>query len=266
MILFRATLVLGALFLSAAAVRAETPGKPYAPVIAAYDRAAEDDTELADLLKAVRAGVEARDAIAIEAEMSAGFVALDCPANPLKPCAPGKAKIVGGKTGKPIDRMRLAFCCEGKPSADTPAAAQNETMFAILAATLGASSLGANPDAKAQICAPALPGFDRARAAKAAKAAGIEPENLRIASAETILRARPVKEAEAAGKLAAGELAPVVTELTADVPPGWTAIGMPDGGIGFTDALGLEELTPAAICFGKEKGRWRIVATIQRGS
>ena len=30
-------------------------------------------------------------------------------------------------------------------------------------------------------------------------------------------------------------------------------------------SLGLDELTPGAICFGKDKGRWKIVATIQRG-
>jgi hypothetical protein len=40
---------------------------------------------------------------------------------------------------------------------------------------------------------------------------------------------------------------------------------MTDGAVGYTDALGLDELTPGAVCFGKDKGRWRIVSTIQRG-
>ena len=79
------------------------------------------------------------------------------------------------------------------------------------------------------------------------------------------LRAKPAAESEAISRLDIGDIAPVVTDLTANIPSGWNAIALPDGGIGFTDALGLDELTPGAICFGKDKGRWKIVATIQRG-
>ena len=93
----------------------------------------------------------------------------------------------------------------------------------------------------------------------------MEPENLRVASAVIPLRAKPAAESEAISRLDIGDIAPVVTDLTANIPSGWNAIALPDGGIGFTDALGLDELTPGAICFGKDKGRWKIVATIQRG-
>ena len=71
--------------------------------------------------------------------------------------------------------------------------------------------------------------------------------------------------AELISRLAIGDLAPIVTDLTGNVPSGWNAIGLPDGSIGYSDALGLDELTPGAICFGRDKGRWKIVATIQRG-
>lgn len=261
---FRATLALFAVLASGA--KAQAPAsKPYKPVIATYDRAAESDVELGALLKETRAAVEAKDAAALAALLSDRFVALDCLANPLKACAPGKAKAVGAKIARPIDRLRLAMCCEGKPSPETPEAAQNDTMFAILAANLGAGGLGANPDARGEVCAPALPRFDRAKAAAAARAAGVEPENLRVASVSIPLRGKPAPGAEAVSQLDPGDLAPLVTDLTGNTPSGWNAIAMTDGAIGFTDALGLDELTPGAICFGKDKGRWRIVSTIQRG-
>ena len=238
--------------------------KPYKPVVVTYDRAAESDADLAAFVKQAGAAVQAKGAAALAPLISEKFVALDCPANPLKACAPGKAKAVG-KGGKPIDRVRLAMCCEGKPAPDMPEAAQNETMFAILAANLAAGGLGANPDAKGQVCAPALPRLDRAKAAAAVKAAGVEPENLRVASAAIVLRAKPASTAEAVSQLDPGDLAPLVTDLTQNTPSGWNAIAMTDGAIGFTDALGLDELTPGAICFGKDKGGWKIVSTIQRG-
>ena len=258
-----ALVVLLGFFLPAAAF-AQT-AKPYKPVAATYDRSAENDADLVALLKETRAAVDAKDAAALAQLLSERFVALDCPANPLKACAPGKAKAVGAKNAKPIERLRLAMCCEGKPSPETPEAAQNDTMFAILAANLGAGGPGANPDAKGEVCAPALPRFDRVKAAAAAKAAGVEPENLRVASVAISLRAKPAQGAEAISQLEPGDLAPLVTDLTGNVPSGWNAIAMTDGAVGYTDALGLDELTPGAVCFGKDKGRWRIVSTIQRG-
>ncbi|MFT4096761.1 MAG: hypothetical protein QM651_06535 [Rhodoblastus sp.] len=241
------------------------PSKPYKATTVAYDRAAESDGDLAALVKATRAAVEARDAAALSALLSEKFVALECSANPLKPCAPGKAKPVGAKNARSVDRLRLAFCCDGKRAPDMPESAQSETMFAILAADLAAGGLGANPDSKGEVCAPALPRLDRARAGAAAKAAGVEPENLRVASVAMSLRAKPDGGAATVARLDPGDLAPIVTDLTANTPSGWNAIALPDGAIGYTDTLGLDELTPGAICFGKEKAGWKIVATIQRG-
>ena len=248
-----------------AAFAQSPPSKPYKAVAATFDRPADSDADLAALLKETRAAVEAKDAAALGGLVSEKFVALECAANPLKPCAPGKAKAIGAKIARPLDRMRLAFCCGGKLAPDMPEAAQNDTMFAILAANLAAGEPGENPDAKGQVCLPALPRFDRTRAAAAAKAAGVEPENLRIAATTIPLRPRPDAATQATTRLDAGDLAPIVTDLTADIPSGWNAIALPDGSIGYTDALGLDELTPGAICFGKEKTGWKIVATIQRG-
>jgi hypothetical protein len=41
---------------------------------------------------------------------------------------------------------------------------------------------------------------------------------------------------------------------------------MPKGGLGFTDQVGINELTPPALCFLKvPNGEWQIAFTIQRG-
>ena len=93
--------------------------KPYKPVVVTYDRAAESAAALAAFVKQAGAAVQAKDAAALAPLLSEKFVALDCPANPLKACAPGKAKAVD-KGGKPIARLRLAMCCAGKPAPDMP--------------------------------------------------------------------------------------------------------------------------------------------------
>lgn len=235
-----------------------------AALMAAPACAQSPDPSLVALAGSLRAAVAARDAAAIESALSARFVALECSGDPLKPCAPGKAKTLGAKSLSPADRLRLAICCDGKPAPDTPRAEQYETLFAVLGATLS-ESFAPNPDDRKAVCSPALPAFDRAKAARAVKAAGTEPENLRIAGAEIALRAQPSAEAPVVRALQVGEVAPLVTDLTSQTPAGWTAVGVGAGRALYTNALGLEELTPAALCFGKEGAGWRIVYAIQRG-
>ena len=63
-----------------------------------------------------------------------------------------------------------------------------------------------------------------------------------------------------------GDLLPLVVELTMSIPAGWNSIAMPKGGLGFTDEVGINELTPPAVCFLKNaSGEWQIAFTIQRG-
>lgn len=223
------------------------------------------DADLAALARSLRAAVEARDARPIEGALSTRFVALECSANPLKPCAPGKAKPVGAKTLTAAGKLRLAVCCEGRPAPETPLAEQYETLFAVLGATLDAGSFAPNPDDRRAVCSPALPAFDRARAAKTAKAAGVEPENLRVASAPIPLREKPTAESPVAATLAPGDVVALVTDLTSETPPGWTAIGFGSRRVLYADSLGLEELTPSALCFAKDRTGWKIAYAIRRG-
>lgn len=261
----RLALAAFALALAAPPLRAEPVGRTYAPVTATYDRAGEKDAGLTAFVAGLRKAVEAKNVPSIEAALSRKFAALNCTANPLDACAPGKATALGAAIVDPLQRMRLSFCCGGAAAPDMSAQDQNETMFAILSGALASTSLGANPDGAGEICAPALPRIDRPMVAAAAKSAGVEPENLRVAAVGIPLRDKPGPDAGAKAPLAPGAVAPIVTDLTTATPAGWTAVRLPDGSIGYTDALGFDDLTPAALCFGKENGRWKIVATIQRG-
>jgi hypothetical protein len=108
--------------------------------------------------------------------------------------------------------------------------------------------------------------FDHTKAAKAVKAAGIDPENLRIAGADIPLREKPAEDAPVALAIKPGDLLPLVVELTMTIPAGWNSIALPKGGLGFTDQVGINELTPPAVCFLRNaKGEWEIAFTIQRG-
>lgn len=214
----------------------------------------------------LRAAVAAKNIDALAAALAPNFAVLACSANPLKACAPDKVKSIGAKTAKPLDRLRLALCCEGKPAPDMPQAEQNDTLFAILGATLATATLAPNPNDKKAVCTPALPAFDRAKAAKSAKVAGVEPENLRIAGQAITLRERPAPDSAVAATLASGDVVALVAELTNAPPAGWTAVSLGKDRIGYTDALGLEDLTPAALCFTQNKGVWSLAYFIQRGA
>ena len=98
-------------------------------------------------------------------------------------------------------------------------------------------------------------------------AADIEPDNLRVTTSEIVLRARPASDAAELVRLPVGQMAPLVTDLPESLPDGWTAIAVPQGGYGFTDQLGLNEIAPGGLCFLKNAGGiWEIALSNQRRS
>ena len=98
-----------------------------------------------------------------------------------------------------------------------------------------------------------------------AKAADVEPQNLRVASTELALRAKPDKASAELLKIPAGRIVPLVTLGQEGLAAGWNAIALPTGGLGFSDQGGLSDLTPAALCFAKPKaGSWGLSLLIQR--
>jgi hypothetical protein len=251
--------------LSALAQQPQPKTKPYESVQATYDRSVESDPALKARIATLRQAVSDRNLAPIEAMTSSGYVALSCPFDPLAACGPGPAKVISKKELKAADRMRSALCCEGEVPADVPKQDQDDALVGFFATVLEENSVSAHPDVPGSACLPALAKFDRAKAAKAVKAAGIDPENLRIAGADIQLREKPVENAPVVQEIKPGDLLPVVVELTMTIPVGWNSIATAKGGLGFTDQVGLNELTPQAVCFLRNaNGEWQIAFTIQR--
>jgi hypothetical protein len=253
-------------FANAALAQAQLKTKPYDAIQASYDRGVENDPALKARIETIRQAVSAHTLAPIEAMISPGYVPLSCTVDPLVPCGPGHSKVIGKMQLKATDRLRTALCCEGDVPADVSKQDQEETVFGFFATVLEENSVGAHPDIPGSACLPALAKFDHAKAAKAVKAAGIDPENLRVAGADIQLREKPAEDAPVALAIKPGDLLPLVVELTMTIPAGWNSIALPKGGLGFTDQVGINELTPPAVCFLKfPNGEWQIAFTIQRG-
>jgi hypothetical protein len=258
--------VLAFAFANAAVAQAQLKTKPYESMQATYDRSVENDPALKARIETIRQAVSAHTLAPIEAMISAGYVPLSCTVDPLASCGPGQSKVIGKMQLKPTERLRTALCCEGDVPADVSKQDQEETVFGFFATVLEENSVSTHPDIPGSACLPALAKFDRAKAAKAVKAAGIDAENLRVAGADIQLREKPAEDAAVALEVKPGDLLPLVVELTMSIPAGWNSIALPKGGLGFTDQVGINELTPPAVCFLKApNGEWQIAFTIQRG-
>jgi hypothetical protein len=263
--LFAAFLCVSALaFANAAAAQAQLKTKPYEKVQASYDRSVENDPALKARIETLRQAVSNHTLAPIEAMLSAGYVPLSCSIDPLAPCGPAQAKI--HKAQNAAERLRVAICCEGDVPADVSKQDQEETVIGFFATVLEENSVSVHPDIPGSACLPGLAKLDSAKAAKAVKAAGIEPENLRVAGADIQLREKPAEDAPIALEIKPGDLLPLVVELAMTIPAGWNSVALPKGGLGFTDQVGINELTPPAVCFLKAtNGDWQIAFTIQRG-
>jgi hypothetical protein len=265
--ILRALLCLCAIaFANTAFAQAQLKTKPYDPIQATYDRSVENDPALKARIEALRQAVNDHKLAPIEAMIANGYAALSCSVDPLAPCAPGQVKVLGNSQLKAAERLRAAICCEGDVPADVSRQDQEETVIGFFATVLEENSVSAHPDVAGSACLPALAKFDHTKAAKAVKAAGIDPENLRVAGADIPLREKPAEDAPVALQIKPGDLLPLVVEFTMSIPAGWNSIALPKGGLGFTDEVGINELTPPAVCFLKNaNGEWQIAFTIQRG-
>jgi hypothetical protein len=246
--------------------QAQLKTKPYDAIQATYDRSVENDQALKARVETIRQAVTAHTLAPIEAMLSSAYVPLSCSVDPLAPCGPGHSKVVSKMQMKAADRLRTALCCEGDVPADLSKQDQEEAVIGFFATVLEENSVSAYPDIQGSACLPALAKFDHGKAGKAVQAAGIDPENLRVAGADIQLREKPAEDAPVALAIKPGDLLPLVVELTMSIPAGWNSIALPKGGLGFTDQVGINELTPPAVCFLKTpNGEWQIAFTIQRG-
>ena len=250
--------VMAALLLAALSTNASADQKPYEPVRARFDLASNDDAALRDLIERLRKAAADRDMPAINASLTKSFTVVACKTDPTLPCAPGK-KGVKQPAAKlsPAERLAQGLCC-----ADTPRAQITKDMIADaitgqLAAALDAAAIGAHPDAAGVACLPAWPLFDRPRAARMARAAGVEAASLRVADGDVQIRLKPDAKQPVAETLPKGSLVALVADLDVLIPDGWSAIALPKGGLGYTDALGLNDLAPSGLCFVREGPIWK---------
>ena len=251
--------------------------RPYAPAHVTYDRSAENDPALKTLIERLRAAVTAYDLDALAKDLSPDLAIADCSADPLKACpapaAPPKpsAKPTAPKRAaappRPLERLLQGLCCKDIPRQHITKQMREQTALGIIGAALEEETLGSNPDLPGAACLPAFPLFDRVVAIKTVEAADIEPANLRVTAQPLELRARPDAAASVSATLPKGALAALVTELPESLPDGWTALALPQGGLGFTREGGLNDLAPAGICFAKDgEGAWKIALVALRRS
>ena len=257
---------LAALFIVGSAAQAQQ--KPYEPVAVRVERAFDDDTGLKSLIDSLHSAVAEKDVKRLDGALDTNFMALECGPSPVQICAPATRGVVKSLARQSAAaRLHAVLCCRDIAPKNITKAMREEAVLGFVGAALEEDSLGTHPDLPGLACLPAWPLYDRAKASAIALAADIEPENLRVTMREIPLLERPATGAAEVARLPQGQIAPLVSDLPDSLPDGWTAIALPQGGLGYTDLLGLNEIAPGGLCFGKTaSGQWTIVLTIQRRS
>lgn len=242
--------------------------QPYDPVTVSYDQTAAGDEALKMLIGKLHLAVAEKKLGIIDAALGPGLQVIDCDNDPAKACTPAlKGALRSNPRIAPPLRLRAALCCRDIAPAKITKILREETVLGLIGAALEEETLGTHPALPGLACLPAWPLFDAGKATAMAVAADVERANLRVAMIEIVLREKPEPEAPVKIRIAQGQMVPLVTELAETLPAGWTAIAMPQGGLGYTDQLGLNEIAPGGLCFGKNPaGEWQIMLSIQRRS
>lgn len=248
-----------------AALPALAEPKPYTPVAVAYARNVGADAGFKAAAQKLKAAVEARDMAALDAALAADFTVMSCASNPAAACALGAKGVTAAKGKTPGERLRAGLCCGDTPKKQITEALRVETALGLVGAALAEENAGALVALPGSACLPAPAGYDPAAAAALAKAADVEPENLRVTSAEVVLRQKPDPAAPEAARIPSGRIAPLVTLGQEGLAAGWTAIALPQGGLGFTQQLAFDDLATPALCFARDAaGVWKIKLMIER--
>lgn len=247
------------------ALPASAEPKPYTPVAVGYARDIGADAGLKAVVQKLKAAVEARDMAALDAALAADFTVMSCASNPAASCAPGAKGVSAAKGKTPGERLRAGLCCGDTPKKQINEALRVETALGLVGAALAEETIGGLASLPGSACLPAPAAYASAGAAATAKAADVEPSNLRVTSAEVVLRHKPDAAAPEAARIPAGRIAPLVTLGQEGLAAGWTAIALPQGGIGFTQQLVFDDLATPALCFAKDAaGSWKIKLMIER--
>lgn len=235
--------------------------KPYEPALAIVTPVTAEPS-LAALLKQLSQAAAASNVAAIEPALAADFQVITCKPDALAPCHPGApgVKLSDAKL-PPAKRLDAGLCCAGVPAEEITPELRAETVSGIIGGALESGQLSTH-ETPGLVCTPSWPVYDRAKAAATVLAAGASSDLLRYASRDIPVHEKPAAHAPLAMTLKQGALVPMLADVATQMPDGWNALALPDGRIGYTDQLGLEELAPSGVCFRKDNGQWKIALVI----
>ncbi len=239
--------------------------KPYEPILATSSRTGADDPDIKATFDRLRKAVDERDMKTIYDALGKSFTAVTCKFDPLQDCRPGQ-KGLRQPSSKltPTQRLERGLCCTDTPRAKITKEITENAILGQFSAALVAETIGPHPDIAGLVCTPALTSFDRRKAARMVKAADILPIYLRVTEKDLPLREKPQKDARLIETLPAGSVVPLVAEMSSELPQNWNAISLPKGGLGYTDADGLNEMATPALCLKREGPNWKIALFIAR--
>lgn len=231
--------------------------KPY-PRAAVTINVATPDPALKALIGELSKSAAQDDVNAIEKALASDVQVIICKPDPLQACLPGAPGVrISDKSKTPLQRLRETLCCPGVAAAQITDELRNETITGHMLGALESGQMTSH-ELPGLVCMPTWAIYDRNKAKAIIAATGADPLFLRYASEAIPWREKPEEAAKAAGRVPKGDLVPMLSDVATQMPDGWYAIALPEGRIGYTDAIGLEELTPSGICFRKEASGWKI--------
>ena len=231
--------------------------KPYPRANVTFNPVAPDPV-LKTLIAVLSKAAQADNLAEIEKALAPDLQVIVCKADPLQQCAPGAPGVRTADQSKPAaQRLRETLCCPGVPAEQITDELRNETITGHIAGALESGQTTGH-ELPGLVCMPSWAIYDRNKAASIVVATGADPMFLRYASEEIEYRDTPDEKAKVSGKVPKGDLVPMLSDVATNMPDGWYAIAIPAGKIVYTDAIGLEELTPSGTCFRKDAAGWKI--------
>ncbi|MBM3609196.1 MAG: hypothetical protein FJX29_12235 [Alphaproteobacteria bacterium] len=255
------SLAAGLLLAFSAAPAAQAQSRPYKPHQAVIKTVTPDPSLKAFSAK-VRAAAAKSDLPAIEAFLSADFAVVSCKADATVACDSTPPRASAGEPQQtPAQRLRAGLCCPGIPPDEVTDELRAETVTGIIMGALESEQFSEH-ETPGLVCSPAWPIYDRKAAEAMVKASRSSADFLRYASQNIRVRTKPDPATPVAFTLAKGALVPLLSDVATHMPDGWYALALPDGKIGFSDDLGLEELAPSGVCLRKTGNEWKISLVI----
>ena len=248
---------IGACMCAGAALAQSAAVKPY-PRVSVTFTAVTPDAALKALIEGLRKAATEDDVTTIEKSLAQDLQVVVCRSDPLLPCAPGAPDVKSADQSKPAaQRLRETICCPGVPEDQITDELRKETITGHIAGALESGQTTGH-ETPGLVCMPSWAIYDRAKAKAIIAATGADPLLLRYASEPIKYRDTASEKAAVSGTIPKGDLVPMLSDIATNMPDGWYGIALPSGKIAYTDAIGLEELTPSGTCFRKDPTGWKI--------